>query len=196
MNLSIGKLNKIFESKQFKPITYFTSKNYCTFIQLLCKNTGDVCMLYVQSKYNFELRPDNERVFDISEIDLNLLEQENIDQEELEKEVHCPMDIHINTNQTLQSKLLTYYKKPILLENKSKHSNVIKSIQKQLNRIKHSVSHLNYKCTIMFDQYICCLHRYDDVQCYFISDKVFSLKRKLYVSFDLEFFFKAIETIQ
>ena len=63
MKLSINKLNELLHKKELFAVYYFTIEQYCSFMMIQCRKTGESCMIYIQSTYEIRLRPDNERVF-------------------------------------------------------------------------------------------------------------------------------------
>ena len=176
--------------------------NYCVYIELLCVNTADVCMLYIPSKYEIKGRgSDNEykiSYVDISE-DGNIPEDyagdpDNFDLENTYNEVDIGLDA---SHKNMEGQLEESYNHPVSLKDMSKNDKKhLREIFRQLRRLKFCVQNLKYKLCITYKGYLCCIRRDDTFECF----HVMSLggggdDRSLVVTFDLETFYGKIGSL-
>ena len=146
MTLSIIKLKELLISKGFNPINYFVMSGYYFYIELVCLKTSERIFLYIPSKYEIQVQ-DLENTYKIKEIEMDKKEEitdeygNQPDVEDIYKNIDLEED-----KEDLQSKLSKNYSKDIKLTDISDDDNLIlKSIFRQIDRLKNCVKNLNYK---------------------------------------------------
>jgi hypothetical protein len=206
MPLSTEKLVKLLYNKNFIIRTYYKLYGVCAFVEIFSQDTMSSYMMYIPSKYEFEIPDDIENVYDLKVINIDKFNDSEVSDEyagspdidKLEKtyeEVNIEDDYNIGDN--IISKLEEKYKQPIQLrEEFSTSKNIIKSLYRQLNRLKFCVSNLKYKLSIFYKNYFCVLHIDDTIECFSIEDYVKNNSYfQILVQIDLELFYENMKTI-
>jgi len=202
MPLSLHKLEKIITKHGLLIRKIYTIDNYCVYIELLCVNTADVCMLYIPSKYEIKSRGDDIE-YKLSYIDINedgnIPEQyagvpDNFELENSYNEVDIGLD---SSHKNMEGQLEESYNHPVSLKDMSKNdNNHLREIFRQLRRLKFCVKNLKYKLCITYKGYLCCIRRDDTFECFHaqglghVDDT-----RSLLVTFDIETFYSKMESL-
>jgi hypothetical protein len=202
MPLSLHKLEMMVSKYNMLMRKIYTIDNYCVYLELLCINTGDVCMLYIPSKYEIKGRgADNEykiSYIDISE-DGNIPEDyagnpDNFDLENTYNEI----DIGLETShKNMEGHLEESYNHPVSLKDMSKNDKKnLREIFRQLRRLRLCVQNLKYKLCITYKGYLCCIRRDDTFECFHITSLGnMDDTRTLVVTFDIETFYRKAEVL-
>jgi len=193
MKLSVTKLNTLLEKRQLSPIYYFTIDNYCSFVLIKCRKSGESCVLYVQSTYEVRLAPDNERVFDIKYYDIDDIKKNFEDEEDIKFESIFLPDKKINLENT--ETLLKNYKSVISTESKEQHFKRVDVLTNQMKRVRLCLEKNRYKCILFHHRFLICLHRDNRVESYMSPSFLFSKDIEFKISFDLETFLEKISSI-
>jgi len=162
--------------------------------------------MYIPSKYQFKLSGTtaykmttismSDNVEDITEKYTGVGSVD--DMESMYNEIDIHNDYTDKDIDTIESKLEDSYKTSITLMDLEKGDNYdVKSIYRQLKRLKFSVHNLRYKLCIQYKKYMCVIHRDDDIDTYYISNfPVGKIPEKnILVVFDLNVFYDNIDTI-
>ena len=193
MQLSITKLNILLQKNNLIPIYYFTIDNYCSFVIIQCRKTGESCVLYVQSTYEVRLAPDNERVFEVKYYDIDDIKKKFEDEEDVKFESIILPTTKINLENT--STLLKHYKSVISTESKEQHFNRVEMLTNQMKRIRLCLEKNRYKGILLYHRFLVCLHRDNRVESYMAPSFIFSKDIQFKISFDLETFLEKISNI-
>ena len=210
MSLSINKLEKILKSNKLIPQKFYKLYGVCAFIQVFSVTNADQFMIYIPSKYEFNIDNKN-NVYKIKPISLdeNDKDKDEIadeyakspDRLELEKkyeEIELEEDIEPKKHdkEEISDRLVNNYKRPINLKEVEMGYKVdIKCIFRQLKRFKFCVQNLKYKLIIKYKCYLCVLHLDDSLECFLIKNCKEIDDRELLVMMDLEVFFEKMNTI-
>lgn len=202
MPLSLHKLEKIISKNGLLVRKIYTIHNYCVYLELLCINTADVCMLYIPSKYEIKGRgSDNEYKMDYVDIneDGNIPvdyggDPDNFDLENTYNEVDIGLEA---SHKNMEGQLEESYKHPLSLKDMSKNDkNHLREIFRQLRRLKFCVQNLKYKLCITYKSYLCCIRRDDTFECFNImSMGCINDERSLLVTFDIETFYSKADSL-
>ena len=207
MPLSTEKLEKLLYNKNFVIRTYYKLYGVCAFVEIFSQDTMCSYMMYIPSKYEFEVSEDRENVYDLKVVNTDKIREDNYeisdeyagspDIDKLEKtyqEVNIENEYNIGDN--IVSKLEEKYKQPIQIrEEFSTSKNIVKSLYRQLNRLKYCVSNLKYKLCIFYKNYFCVLHIDDTIECFSIEDYSNNQHFQIMVEIDLELFYENMKTI-
>lgn len=202
MPLSIEKLDELIINKGFIPKTYYIMDNSCFYIELFSVKTADLFFLYIPSKYNFEVkRRDKDPlggnkgdIYKIKYIDEKGFEYADTQEgEDNYKNNH----IHLSPDkEKFEENLEDNYKHEISLKDiSSDDSIVLKTIYKQLKRLKYSVENLKYKLGILYKNYIVSIRRDNTINCIIVKNYPRENIRRLVVIADLETFYSKSEKL-
>ena len=206
MPLSISKLTKLLEDKNFTIKRYYKLYGTCAFIEMISDTSSTTFMMYIQSKYEFKVHEPN--TYKLKYISLSESDKEEVSDEyagspqedTLEKAYENISLTHqySKENENIEDKLETSYKKSITIKDlETTDSYDVKCIFRQLRRLKYCVSDLRYKLIILYKRYLCVLHRDDSIDCFYI--KKFPVgdtpMRELIITFDLELLYENSENI-
>ncbi len=192
MTLSIKKLEEmLIVKKQLLPRRFFTVKNICYFIEVMSLATSDIFLVYIPSKYEFIMKH-GQNVLKMTAIEMapeETREDElaggrgNIDPEE----TYGGVDI-ILSHEEVQNQLENHYKREITISDISKSDSVvIRSLYRQMERLRFCVQNINYKIGVIFKNYFCVIRRDDSVTTYIIKNHAIrNGKKSLYIVADLE----------
>jgi hypothetical protein len=200
MPLSINKLEEFITEKGFVINKFFTMDGSCFYIEVICVKTADIFLLYIPSKY--EISPSsNANVYKIKTIDMtnaeNFVDEYTGQQGEFDIENrYGNMQINLNSKNRMDENLENNYKHAITLEDISKEDLiVIKSIYRQLKRLKYCVQNIKYKIAIIYKNYICAIRRDDSIDCFSVKDYPYTHYKGLMIIVDLETFYDKHEQL-
>jgi hypothetical protein len=194
MSLNINKLQDLLYENGFSCENFFTMDGTCFYIELFSiKNTFNI-LFYIPTKYEFKIK-NEKNVYKIHSIDLD--KHEHVVENYADKEDVSSEEINISEDEKVEENLEKKYKKPITLKEIHKSDNkILKEIYRQLNRLKSSVENINYKITILYKNYICSIRRDNSIDIFSIKNyKKDNKKKKLYITIDLETFYKKKDKI-
>ena len=199
MSLSIAKLNNFLEKNDMIPKKFFTIKKSIVFIEVFSISTSDNFILYVPSKYDIEVKEDN-NVYEIQNIeipengDIPQDYGENVNDIDIEKDYNTGVFLESNEyKDDIEEQLKEDYNHPVNMNNND--TKQLREVFRQLKRFKFCIQNLKYKLCIIYKNYLCCIHRSDAFQCYFVSKLKEPTQTKLLVSIDLESLYKKTDTI-
>lgn len=201
MTLSITKLEELLASKGYAASKYFTFNGFCYYIEIVSLKTAETFLLYIPSKYNFDMAASEGKrnvyklktlqVQDGGTISDNYATKPN--EIDLQYNVHADIDHSDDFEEHLKSK----YKYLITLKDVSEEDGtVIRSIYRQIKRLSLSTINMKYKLAIVYKNYICAIRRDDSVSCFTV--KHFSRdnnSKRLLVLIDLESLYENSEKI-
>ena len=202
MGLSINKLIRLLEEKDFIPQKFYKIYGIIAFIEIISLKNAEKYMLYIPSKYEFSDTKIGDsyklKVLDFSDKDGNIEDytgEPNID--DIEKSYNeIDIEDSLVDGEDMKKKLLEKYKKLINLRDLNEKDNFeIKAIFRQLKRFKYCVQNLNYKLIILFKSYLCVLHIDDSIECFYIKDYPEVDEKQFLITFDLESFYKNLNVI-
>ena len=207
MPLSISKLEELLASRGFITKTFFVMDGSVFYVEITTVDTGTDILLYMPGKYDFKVKPGGD-VFKIKYIDMNTTKKEmkeiaeeyaGSETNEKAEDVYGGMDVNLSPdkNEKIEEHLENHYKKLILLDDiSSADREVIKSIFRQVNRLKFCVQNIKYKIGIMYLNYICSIRRDDSVDCFSIHKYIGDTNKKLFVIVDLEMLYEKNDKIK
>ena len=180
MTLSFNKLNSLFLSKNLVPKTCFTISNTCVFIETFYSLNGQRYMFYIPSKYEISSIGIPTKTFKIKYLDI---EPDNIvgdtftkytekmyNQDITEKYGNMNINPIENNTNDMEEHLNNQYKNPIEIKEIDKLDNrELRSIFRQLRRLRLCMEKLKYKVVIMYKSYLCVLRVDNDLECYYIK---------------------------
>ena len=204
MSLSINKLEKLLGKCNLVIKTLLTTDNVCVYVETFSINNADSLYLYIPSKY--EIKVDNsDKKYNISTIEINdngtipenfAGEPDNYDIEKKYNNIDININNNLNHDGNIVEHLEENYNKVLSLKDITKKDlNELKDIFRQLKRLGFCVQNLNYKLCITYKNYLCCIHRDDSFQGYMVQHLKGDSNRKLFVSIDLESFYKKWSSI-
>lgn len=205
MSLSISKLNNICETNGLVPLKYFKYKDNLLFLQTISLKKGFSFMINIPKKFTFEDDLDGGDVYKLKKIkfDKETLKQlyKSPDNKELDKiyseiKVAKEFDPNLDVNE-LEEKLMEVYKKQIYLSKMDKEElHQIRDIFRQIERLKLCVQGIDYKITIIFKNYLCCVDEDGEIECYYIKHFKSGFYRKLFISLNLTLLFDNISNLE
>ena len=206
MPLSISKLTKLLEDKNFSVKRYYKLYGTCAFVEMISNISSTTFMMYIQSKYEFKINEPN--TYKLKYISLSDSDKEEVSdeyagspQEDMLEKAYQNISLNHNygkKNENFENKLEISYKKSITIKDlESTDSYDVKCIFRQLRRLKYCVSDLRYKLVILYKRYLCVLHRDDSIDCFYIKKFPISdePRRELIITFDLELLYENSDNI-
>jgi len=202
MPLSLNKLEKFLNGKGLLPKKYFVINNLIVYIEVLIIRTVDIFLLYIPSKYKISI-DSGSNVFKLSYIELtddgNIPKDytggmDNFDMEKEYNEIDIDNDINDSSYKNMAEKLEENYNHPVSLKEKD-NTQQLREVFRQLHRLKFCVQNLKYKVCIIFKNYLCCIHRNDNLEGYRATGLSEHRKMKLMVTLDLETMFDKINSV-
>lgn len=195
MPLSISKLRKFLEEKNLQINRFFTQDGYCFYIELLNLHSSDIFFLYIPSSYDIRVEQ-SENVYDMKSLDIT--NSENIADEYAGEIQEDDNNIIIsNDKENIEEHLENNYKKPISIKDISEEDiKQLKTIYRQIKRLKNCVENINYKICITFKNYMCSIRRDNTID--FFTNKprnsrgIYNRKecKQFFVVIDLETLYK------
>lgn len=194
MTLSISKLEELLSSKGYVIDKYFIMDKYCFYLQILSIHTSELFLLYIPSKYNFEVEGDN--VYKIKYINISSPTYGSNPNAIDIQDTYGIQNYDI-LEEKVEEHLESNYKHGIELSDISKDdTEIIKSIFRQMKRLKYSVQNLKYKLAIFYKNYICAIRRDDSIDCFFVKNYERDEAKKLLIVADLETLYEKIDTVR
>ena len=165
MTLSLNKLVQLLEDKELVPKKYYRYENQCIFIEAVSINYGINCLVYIPSRFQFELLANSDNTIELELIDGTNLDVSTELQYEKIKNLNKKEEIHTK----LENKINIINSDNILLSN----------LIKQCERLEECVSDLDYFIAIREYQFLVFI-RDGETDCYKISsDKIKDKKNTL-----------------
>jgi len=201
MPLSLPKLQDLLVSKGFIPSTYFILDDSIFYIELFSVKSAEIFLLYIPSKYNFVINS-SRNVYKIRYIDMtaesNVTDEytggaDNVDVEG----AYGNMNVELSPDKDrMEEHLEDNYKHTIALGEISKEDiSSLKSIYRQMRRLRYCVQNLKYKLGIVYKNYMCSIRRDDSIDCFSLKHYPRKDCKKLFVIIDLETFYAKSEKI-
>ena len=191
MPLSFSKLVDFLGEKGFIPKKVYTYENACFYIELLSVKDAEQFFLYIPSKYFIE--PDNFQPT-IKMKQINMSSSKNITDEYGDtpdiQDIYGEVPINLyDEEKDFEEHLENNYKHSISLEKINKDDiQDIKSVYRQLKRLKFSVQNISYKVAIVFKNYICVIRRDDSIDCFSVKTSNIYTDKQFYIICDLDRF--------
>lgn len=204
MPLSISKLQDLLATKGFIPNKYFILDDLVFYIELVSVHNASTFLLYIPSKYEFAPMRGMD-AFKIRYIDMENSEntadeyadagnKDNLDVESAYD--GATIDLSPDKNEKIEEHLEDHYKRPISLKDISaEDSTDLKSIYRQMRRLRYCVQNIKYKVGIMYKNYICAIRRDDSIDCFNIKHYPRTKGKQLMVIVDLEMFYEKNEKL-
>ena len=204
MVLSISKLIKLLISKGFYPKSFFRIYKVCAFIEIISNKNGECYMIYIPSRYSFQI---DDKIFpNVYDLVTINNQEEDIEEDEKYKLIQKYAetskdidDIYNNINiinpglfkdkKDLEAILKKKYNKSIKISKNS--TSDIKCLQRQMERLKYCVQNIDYRLVIIFKSYLCFLHTEDDIDLFNIKLFPEISERILYITLDLELLYNS-----
>ena len=201
ITLSLVKLENLLGKDGYIPNKYYTNKDMCMYIEVISLTTGDLFLLYIPSNYDIKVE-NRVNIFKIDYLNIDKFqydniadnygeEIENMDLEKTYKELDIEEELG-DENLNLEKKLEKKYQKNITLKDITNEDvKNLKSIYRQLTRLKNCVKDINYKISILYKSYIFVIRRDNTIDV--LSIENFNIQtdiKKLFIIIDLEMFYK------
>jgi hypothetical protein len=194
MPLSISKLQELLIHKGFIPKTYFAYKDTCIYVELFSMKTADIFLLYIPSQYKFKMDSSRD-CYKVKAIDMD--NSENIADEYGENEDEGDIDDRVDLSageEEMEDHLESKYKHRIALKDISTgDTKELKSIYRQIKRLRYCVENIKYKIGILYKNYMCTISRDNSIFCFIIKKYPRGAFKHLRVVIDLETFYDKSE---
>jgi len=205
MSFSVSKLEKFLTSKNLIPIGYFTMYNTCMYVDVISTVTADNFLLYIPSKYEFEMKVTKSNIYDMKYLEIDGSSEENVADEYAGKVDDAYIEdryTEVDPTNKLEfkddfsTKLEDNYNKPITLKDVPVEDfKEIKDLLRQVKRVGFCLKNIEYKAIIIYKNYMCSIKRDDSIECYIIKKYASKKTKTLYVTTDLEVLYKESESI-
>jgi hypothetical protein len=203
MPLSIQKLENLLAEKALVITKFFLLDGTCFYIQLFSVKTADVFLMYIPSKYTFEIddRMQGQEVYRIKYLDLansgELSDDYAGGKTADPEEIYGNVDIILQPgDKGIEEHLESRYRKQITLKDVSVEDlNVLRAVYRQVNRLKFCVQSLKYKLGIFYKNYLCVIRRDDTVDTFMIKNFPRDETKKLMIICDLETVYEKNESV-
>lgn len=191
MPLSLSKLQELLISKQFIPNAYYIMDGLLFYIEIFSVKTSELFLLYIPSKYEFPMKDTDPDTYVLKYLNLGIAE--NVTDEYAGLPEHKLEDgIQLNPDKEgIEGYLENNYKHAIALKDIPEDElEQLKSVFRQLRRLKFSVQNIKYKLAISYKNYLCAIRRDDSMNCFTINKYPKTHLKKLLVATDLEVFYE------
>lgn len=199
MPLSIDKLQDFLATKGFMPVRFYLLDDLVFYIEVLSSQSASTFLLYIPSKYEFSMSKGS-NVFKIRYVDMegssdNTAEEYgggNVDIASVYG--GATIDLSPDRDTKLETHLEDNYRRPISLNDISDEDQTdLKSLYRQMRRLRYCVANIKYKVGIVYKNYICAIRRDDSIDCFSIKHYPRTPSKKLMVIGDLEMFYEKNE---
>jgi hypothetical protein len=196
MSLSISKLQQLIAANNFQIRNYFTENKCCFYIDVFDQKAHENFMIYIPCKYNIETDGYEMTYLHVQDYDNITNQYVGGDKQNLEK-VYGDMKIELlNMSGDIEKQMENRYKREISFPDVPKEDVIeLRSIYRQLKRLKYTVENIKHKIGISYKNYICSIRRNGMIDCYHIKKFPQIQHRKLFVIVDLETFFEKNENL-
>ncbi len=188
--LDFSKLLSLLETKGFAALNFFVYEKMVFAIEVLNLKSADIFLLYINSKYDFTLSTDKENVFELKTLGITG-KSGNITQDYgnvVEPDSFINLDVSLGK---IEEQLEGAYKKAIKIGDIPEEDLAsLKSVYRQVYRLRYCVLNIKYKLCIFLKNYVCMIRRDDSIDCYCIKNYPKISKRKILVIIDLETFYE------
>lgn len=168
MALSLKKLDKILKSKNFMINKIYSMKGLCVFVELIVLNNGIMVLLYIPSKYdikvidsfydiNYKIQYYDENTEDdeTATIVEKYTEKDEFNIDEMYDSINMP-----KVDGNIENSLRNNYAESIILKNsKIENKKKVKSMVRQLDRLRNMFKDIDYKLCIRYKKYFSCITR-------------------------------------
>ena len=194
--LSIAKLEDLMMDAGFIPKTYFTVHGLCVFVESVSLTTAETILLYIPSKYKFEVHGGYKlKYITMKDDDANIDQGDLLNTSTGENYPSIEIGSPDLSGQNVAEQLEENYKHFIGIDSISvRDRETLKDVYRQLKRFKSCVFSLKYKLAIAFSNYICDINRDDEISCFMVKNYS-SDQRRILVRIELEHLYDRIATI-
>jgi len=202
MPLSVSKLQDLLASKGFVPNKYFVMDGLVFYVELVSVKNGHSFLLYMPSKYEFSMSKGSD-MYKVRYVDMESSESttdeyagspENVDIESAYG--GASINLSPDKNTKIEEHLEDNYRRPILLTDiSSEDRQDLKSIYRQMRRLRYCVQNIKYQVGIIYKNYICAIRRDDSIDCFGIKHYPRKSCKRLMVITDLEMFYEKNEKL-
>jgi hypothetical protein len=203
MTLSIKKLDKLLASAGLIIENIFIMDGLCVYLEIMSTNNAENFLLYIPSKYEIKAE-DRPNVFELKDTEIsengNIADDyagalDNFGMEEEYGQIELCLSGN-NNKDNLEEKMEEDYNHPLSLKDIHKQDMVeVKDIYRQLKRLKFCLNGIQYKMSIIFKHYLCCIRRDDSIEVYTITNYPSKGGRSLFISTDLECLYEKIKSV-
>lgn len=194
MPLSLQKLQELLVSKYYIPNSYYIMDDLLFYIEIFSIATSELFLLYIPSKYEFHMKDTDPDTYNLKYINLGISdnvadEYAGLPEQKIEDGIQLNPD-----KEGIEKYLESNYKHAIALKDIPEHElEELKSLFRQLRRLKYSVQNIKYKLAISYKNYLCAIRRDDSMNCFIINKYPKTHLKKLLVTTDLEVFYENSE---
>lgn len=195
--LSLVKLVELLQSIGILPIKYYILDNLLFYIEALSVTNGFSFFIYIPSKYEFAV-PKEYNPYKIQYISLE--DSENVAEEYAEakenEEAYKGQIAVSPDNDKMEEQLENSYRKPLSLSDiSSSDVKAIRSIYRQVRRLRYCVEDIPYKIGIQIKNYLAVVRRDDTLDCFLIKHYPRIESKRLIIISDLELVYNKKEKI-
>jgi len=187
MPLQLSKLQELLAEKGFVISKYFVLNKEVVYLEIFSVKMNEMVMLYIPSKYNFNVDSGG-NVYKLSKLDLPFID--NVSDAYGEKDssknrynIELDMD---SENDNMEDHLDKNYKNRVNFNEKTFED--LRTIQRQMKRLRYSVENVDYKLAIIYKNYLCTIKK-DNVICFTIKHYPEIEMKRLFVVVNLETLF-------
>jgi hypothetical protein len=207
MSLSIKKLESLLADKGFNIVSYFIVHKYCAYVEAISVNNADRVLISIPEKFKFKMHSDSSKyIYRIHSIDMDDEDEVSNDfagkptDTDIEKIYDkviggiSPSITGLGKGGNIASHLEeSYHRRISLYDLEQGDIKNLKSLYRQIKRLRFCMQSVRYKLSVIFQNYICILERDSGVDVYQIS-RYSGSSKKLLTMVDLEFFFEKTES--
>lgn len=201
MRISFNKIERLLTKNKLLVRNLYVINKQLVYLEVLNIKNSEIFLVYIPSKYEIFINYRN--VYNLTYIDeltedgnipINYsIEYDNIDMEKSYEEVEISRDYNDNIEKNLEDK----YNRPLSLQNANKKDvREVRSIFRQLKRLRFCIKNLKYRLCIIYKYYMCCIKNENDFEGYIINkmDNIIDSK-KMIITIDIETFLSNIKII-
>jgi hypothetical protein len=193
MPLSLDKLHSIINSQGLIPTTHYVYKKSYRIIQAISVKNRESVLIYIPRSYDFRCSgSDDVTYYKLKKLDITIVNsivddygsQKNTDLNYPDLDIDHTKVAHKGD---IEKSLLDNYQRPVIINDIDDKDLVdVKTIYRQLHRLRNTVKFIQYKLGIVSNSYACIVNDKDDIETYFIKGLEKDGKKRLYVTLSLQ----------
>lgn len=203
MSLSLKKLQKMLLKFSFMTENIFHYDEKVVFVECISNKNGEKLLMYIPSRYDIPVGMKRNNFYELDYLDVKedgTIAGDYAGNPEDIEETYESVDLELRTDGKKSDKVIEeledQYNLPLSLKDITKEdTNELRQIFRQLNRLKLCVKNVNYKMSVIFKNYLCCIRRDDTLEGFLVKGYRGNRNAKLIISIDLEAFYKHSDNI-
>jgi len=160
------------------------------YIEIFSLKNPDLFFMYIPSKYEIPATEKDVDTYVLEYLELNV--GDNLTEEYAGVPKQTTGGVHLkDSGEGVEKYLESNYKDSISLKDVPEEDLLeLKSIYRQLRRLRYSVKDIKYKIVISFKNYLCAIRRDDSISCFTVKKSSRDQGKKLLVCTDLEILYE------